>query len=456
MTTLKWIAILLTLFYGVEGVAQQTKPDLQKNRQGETMEFSEECEDPLSPGKFRIRLLGQIFKHNDRVYICPDLLPQEIEIFHEDGWVVSYPEWSGASFSDPLIALTTLLSLDNDFGGKIRCTIITDMTTIEVVLQISTEALPVISQDGDNLAYDDNQIKKYEGQYNTQPEKGIPWKYLNYGENGIIEAVTKKSKFYYSAFLKSASAYMTITPSTFGSDVFNSIALNFNNRGGLPPANRREVNVFNCDEEEVFLKAYVGDKRTKTVNFLYLCNDYGSGLICPSLNYTTINSLMQDADQVLKQVGVSLTLNNIYNNIDLRSYLFGRNPDYIITPAKEKGTINEDEQRFVQQNLVNNNAPFFDADILVLIAENLSSDEGETTIGRALNRGVHPIMLAINAKEVRNGGTLAHEIGHALFEFLHPRDRTPSATDSENFMYYTSSGRKNNIRRYQFDNLQTK
>jgi hypothetical protein len=156
-------------------------------------------------------------------------------------------------------------------GGTITCEVSVDYPDQikELELKINLSAVPMKVRNAGSLAFDDNKIPGYPN-YNTTPKIGIPWKYLNYGETGTVEAVTKGTKLYYSTHIGSESPYMAITPLTFSSNSFNELSLNFNNLTGVPPY-RKEADIYNCDPSQTFLKVFAAFRKNIQVRFFQVC-----------------------------------------------------------------------------------------------------------------------------------------------------------------------------------------
>ena len=166
---------------------------------------------------------------------------------------------------------------------------------------------------------------------------------------------------------------------------------------------------------------------------------------CPDIAASDINDIVVEANTVFAQVGITLINKGLGGNQIVN---YDANNDNKLTKGKPPGLPNQNELDAIRNAAFSVNRPFDFVEVYFVPQLNTFDDNGDegTSVGRATLFGGNALALATrvgdeNRENEEIGSTLAHEIGHAVFDLLHPRDEYDGLTDKNNFMFHTASGR---------------
>lgn len=385
---------------------------------------------------FRFLYKGELYKDNKKAFLCPNDLPEAITIVDLDNTPISYNViWTGinpisstthtitipvGSFTAEEINLNAVFTDENNEPYSLR-------------LRIQKPTFNFKDLNTDTYAFDDNQISQYPTYHTTPP--GIPWKFLEVGQMDQLKSNASPNASYYAINIEADDANLVIQPPSITS---HNHKVDFSYPSLPAGIDYKEINVSGCGGHTE-QKLSVGNPIQKTVNFVYLCQSAGD---CPP--NIDVEDLLAEANEVLNQSGVYLTLGAIHHHT-------------IAHDNNNDGVFGIIDQTTMHNYYTANPTPYFTSDYLIMIVKDLGSTtvNGNTAhrVGRATGIGTFNT-LSIDATNINTGSTIAHEIGHACFKLRHPSDRTvPVTSDNRNFMYYTAVGRTNNIRAYQFQNI---
>jgi len=462
---------------------------------------------------YKFKAQNNLFNDGDKIRFCPSSLPDTIELVDLMGNPVSFSVmWIGAKVNT---ANTYSCIIDNtNFANGVD--IIAEFMDVDgmqkLKLKNKGKAAVKLENDGSSLfAYDDNMKMDYPS-YNTTPQKGIPWKFLESSKMESIEA--KASGSYQPIFFQANNNTLSISPANISG---KKQVIQLNHPATLGDSTSTiDINGCSTDAE---LKVFVGDAINKTVNFVYLCDSLGN---CPP--NLDIPKLVKEANEVLNEGGLNITIKDILydtfrvmttteitdkeveiDTFEIRmrdstyfdtdtviiengdtTQIIGDSVTLIISDTiqttvtqivKDTVVIRDRLSEVFAERLASGllsinvqgnlhhrkylGSPFFTSDYLVMIAQDLGETvdkNGDKSIRRGRATEIGQInSLALDAQDISDGTTLAHEIGHACFGLSHPKNRNPSVCDTNNFMFFTKNNpvspcngvRINNIRAYQ-------
>ena len=357
---------------------------------------------------------------------------------------------------------------------------------------------------------DDNAIAAYPG-YSTVPIAGIPWKYLSAGVNEKMLGDVSPNKKHDAINLSSSSPDLMITPMTFPS-AKTQIELNFT--GSSVPletdlsgcSNNPELKLFIGSKKTVPIQFYrlcETDDDVQLVlsgttvsspmdvcissgpdGFLDISGRYkggndvvdvmaqviraGPGSICettvlPTVGHpapcaSNINAtrIVSDMNRIYESAGIefvatasSFSSSGVVATLDVNYDL-----------SVDDGILSIQEQQRLHE-ITYGSLMTGPPTALCWVVPDIA-DSGYTTItaGRAtasmLTGPLHPHgginTFAIDQAIGSNGYTVAHETGHAQYDFYHPEDH-PGVGDSKNYMSKDVNGSRDIIRYYQFKTM---
>jgi len=396
----------------------------------------EECLD-CKPRDYRFKLFGQLFKDGDDAYVCPSCaLPTPIELVFKDGSSVDFPvNWTGATGSP-----SSLATLEQALGEPpfVMASFEDNGESITMTLNLLLDPTVTVNRN-DQFSLDKfgcGECEKYEGYEENSEGVPIPWKYL---QTNIENSIEVESKGYYTLNLKANDQSLMMTPLNMFTQKKQPVTLQKNGAN-------HAIDVTACHPNDVVFRVLADGPIQKTVNFVYLCRDDGDCVSPRDFIFTCgydnpIQCLIFEANEVFKQVGVKLILNEVFENVRLPD---GYNYD------GSNGKLSKLEQTnlhniFTMDPSYRNQ--YFNSDYLIFIAHELEPrSSNSNTLGRATTIGQLNTM-SLNSMLVQPGSVLPHEIGHASFGLVHPNKLSPAVNDdSDCLMYHANEDNFANIK----------
>jgi hypothetical protein len=158
---------------------------------------------------------------------------------------------------------------------------------------------------------------------------------------------------------------------------------------------------------------------------------------CPSISSSDLNTIVNEANDVFAQVGITLVNKGLSGNMVVN---YDANGDDKLTRGKPPGLANFDEIQKIKNARLSGRDPIDFVEVYIVPELNLftSGVEG-ISVGRALSFGGNVLAIGTRGRSsTQIGNTLVHEIGHAVFRFNHPGKEFPGLVDNLNFMFFTA------------------
>jgi len=179
---------------------------------------------------------------------------------------------------------------------------------------------------------------------------------------------------------------------------------------------------------------------------------------CPSITSSDLNTIVNTANDVFAQVGITLINKGLSGN---KVVNYDENGDDKLSKGCPPGFGSIDEIDHLEMAILIGVSPIEFIEVYFVPELNTFSCSANTegvSAGRATNFGSNTLALANKGRSNEDiGNTLAHEIGHALFEFDHPREELNDRTfiDNNNFMFFTSILNETTVRKMKFRHRQS-
>lgn len=395
---------------------------------------------------------------------------------------------------------------------EIGCNFIDDNGPVNLELRLNTKVELKYSQGANAIfAFDQNEFSEYGTTYGYDISK--PWKFLSTGVADNIEAkIYTKGNSSNAVEFQSNHGGLTLTPIKM-TDKKEQILCEFNGQSNTEIeisgcAGNPELNIYTGDPFNIDVKFYFisesdddvtvgagtmsastdicvdvgadgcldleldkswleGDDEFATAdpftpNHLTvvvagpdgICNTSARNYNIKNNNAISTRSIIDEANQIFGQLGVTLSESSPAENIFVN---FDTIEDDNKVEKYERNTLGTCFRRIVPRDVILPNH------VDVLVVKELKKEysiSGFTTSRGYADPGPTKYLVVLSLKDGFNGSTLSHEIGHLLFELMHPREEFSGLIDRYNFMYYSQKDelkdeiiRLDKFRRYQFEKI---
>ena len=212
--------------------------------------------------------------------------------------------------------------------------------------------------------------------------------------------------------------------------------------------NRTELSIFNTNanqDQELsflsycnndFLGVYTVTPKILDIEIYYLCENINGNTTCPDNIDANIGGMVADASKIYEEIGVTLNQINTtisYFTVDFRIY-----PNGVIDGNQARAIISKAEEQGIG---FTHAAP----KITVFITRDMESNE-QLPGSTHRNGFARPFYVFLNHRNENGtsgfGPTIAHEIGHAAFNLLHPSEHPMKCNgicDNENIMFWSTN-----------------
>ena len=206
--------------------------------------------------------------------------------------------------------------------------------------------------------------------------------------------------------------------------------------------NRTELSIFNTNanqDQELsslsycnndFLGVYTVTPKYLDIDIYYLCENFNGTSVCPDM--IDIRSMVADASDIYKKVGI--TLNQVNTTSSYFTVPFEVYPGDVLDRNKIGDIVMETATQGIASTV---ESPKI---IVFVVKDNVSSGPGTTHSNGSSRAGYSFLNYKNELGEKGLGPTLAHEIGHSAFDFLHPSEHPllcNGICDNENIMFWS-------------------
>ena len=425
-------------------------------------------------------------------------------------------EWKKNAVIQTGVTSNTIIVTSTDFINnkvELECEFTdVDGNQIYLELDIKNNIELEFDESAKLYSFDDNEKQKYIDSYNGAEKKGTPWNFIEIGAaDNLMAEVSRTRGFNVVKRIESNSPNISISPSKM---INANEVIAFNHNGGM----HEIIEVRGCQNTDPELLLYTESAKMFEMELYRICESDDDDQILPVGTMVTssdavcidggddgsIDLMLKPGfipiDPVTKKPLDDLEYNSTLNKFQILAGtnlrcdteanqksppecpgsfnemdfvngvndIFGNvaiswssisiqtiNVNYDV--VKDDGILdNEEEQNHLatKRRIIDKSTA--DGRLEVYFVEDLGLSGPNNLQGKAIG-GQQGNMVAID-REDGNGGTLAHEIGHAKWGLEHPGNPPDNQgkkgqfgiDDTKNFMHGLSNGRINNIRRYQF------
>lgn len=418
-------------------------------------------EDQVCKNKdYVFRVLDHDYLTGEKVVICSSHLPLDIELRTRHG--NNYREIFAADISGNFNWTNAQQAGSQPYANSVLNN--NDSTTVSIDIEVSFQEVDssqenlvlevVIERDsgflelikkGNDFAHDENYIVQYDEFDDYQPN-GLDWYFLptlqgNINPNGGDDPA-EQLNFKFKTKLSSKKILRNLSPTSNPDDLtILPPRLKDDGKFGVRTVVETESMIEACSVNHGVV--FSGERKSFIVDIVNVAyNNTNGNKLSPSGN--SGRGLIKSLNKIYKQVNVEFTL-GVERQVDFLNLNNGDDPELIVLPEQK---ILRNFVRDSMYGIANHpdSADFSDRIVVMRVSkitQVVPKEEGDsirTTNGRATTLGdaENDYSILLSASSNYNS-TLAHEIGHALFGFFHPRQKPAFRYDCDmkNLMYWS-------------------
>jgi len=453
---------------------------------------------------------GNYYKDKKKVYVCEKNYPTDVVVVDAKTKIPLDTVFNWKVNGNVRSENTNTINIDtNDLNSnlaelEVEFTVKTGPKFKDITLKLDVRndiKVEFLKSSNTIFAFDENEVDTFREFVDYGEKAGTPWLFIESGKMDEVLAEVDKNNHYYAVNtiesndpglvpsptgMASKEQEMQLNHSGIGHDIYEIFACDGEDPELLTfVAGKKElmINIFiACESDDDIQIVNAGDSvsvsnavcidggNDKTLDELHrflasgldsvstyngkqyvfagknlVCNSSkyssGSGVFCPAP--INVNEYLDSVNTLYNSVGIYFHLNEIVR--DTFNYEI----------VNDDNTIDNNELNTIKNyyhsnypELVSGNSFIFPT--AVLVDKIYNKNNNQNTSGRTTDYGSN--LFAISS-QFSEPSTMTHEIGHATYGLEHPKEQFSfsSSKSNYNFMYYTSSGRVNVVRRYQFD-----